>query len=204
VSSKPDTVLVVDDTPTNLGMLFDGLRAAGYRVLLNEDGQTALKTSEKVLPDLIILDVMMPGMDGFEVCRRLKSDSRTQSIPVIFMTALSDPVDEVHGLRLGAVDYIIKPINIETVLARLHTHLTLRNLRRALEIKNAELQEALSTIKTLSGIVPICAWCGKNIRNEQGEWVSVISYLRSHADVEFTHTLCPGCYEQVNAELDSI
>jgi DNA-binding response OmpR family regulator len=181
-------------------MLFDGLRSAGYRVLLNEDGQTALKTVEKVLPDLIILDVMMPGTDGFEICRRLKADSRTQSIPVIFMTALTDPVDEVRGLALGAVDYITKPINIDIVLARLHTHLTLRNLRRALEIKNAELQEALSTIKTLSGIVPICAWCGKNIRNEQDEWVSLMSYLQSHAGIQFTHTLCPDCYERVNAE----
>jgi DNA-binding response OmpR family regulator len=201
VNSKPDTILVVDDTPTNLGMLFDGLRTAGYRVLLNEDGQTALKTVEKVLPDLIILDAMMPGTDGFEVCRRLKANSRTQSIPVIFMTALTDPVDEVRGLGLGAVDYITKPINIDIVLARLHTHLTLRNLRRALEVKNAELQEALSTIKTLSGIVPICAWCGKNIRNEQNEWVSLMSYLHSHTSIEFTHTLCPGCYERVNAQL---
>jgi DNA-binding response OmpR family regulator len=201
LNSKPDMILVVDDIPTNLGLLFDGLRAAGYRVLLNEDGQTALKTVEKMLPDLIILDAMMPGIDGFEVCRRLKADSRTQSIPVIFMTALTDAVDEVRGLSLGAVDYITKPINIDIVLARLHTHLTLRNLRRALEIKNAELQEALSTIKTLSGIIPICAWCGKNIRNEQGEWVNVMSYLQSHADIEFTHTLCPGCYERMSAQI---
>ncbi|GAB4129747.1 MAG: hypothetical protein Fur005_38870 [Roseiflexaceae bacterium] len=203
MSIRPDTILVVDDTPTNLGMLFDGLRMAGYRVLLNENGTMALNTVAKVQPDLIILDVMMPGIDGFEVCRRLQDQPATKSIPVIFMTALTDSVDEVLGLSLGAVDYITKPIKIDIVLARIRTHLTLRNLRRDLERRNAELEEALATINTLSKIVPICAWCGKNIRNEQNEWVSLVSYLRDHAGIEFTHTLCPNCYAQVNEQLDS-
>ena len=201
---QPDTILVVDDTLANLGVLFAGLRNAGYKVLLNENGEAALKTAMEVLPDLIILDVMMPGTDGFEICRRLKANTRTRDIPVIFMTALTDTVDEVKGLSLGAVDYITKPIKVEIVLARLNTHLTLRRIQKNLEQKNLELQEALAAIKTLSGLVPICAWCGKNIRNELDEWVSVTSYIEAHYAIEFTHGLCPDCSQGLHTEIDSI
>lgn len=200
MTQVPDTVLVVDDTPANLSMLFTGLRGAGYKVLLNERGDVALQTAIDVLPDLILLDVMMPGMDGFETCRCLKTDPRTKDIPVILMTALTDPVDEVVGLKAGAVDYITKPINVDVVLARVHTHLTLRKLYRDLEQKHAALEEALATIKTLSGIIPICAWCGKNIRDEQNNWVSVTTYLQMHTNVTFSHTICPACYERVMNE----
>lgn len=86
------------------------------------------------------------------------------------------------------------------VLARVHTHLTLRKLHRDLERKNAALEEALATIKTLKGIIPICAWCGNNIRDEQGDWVSVMTYLETHADVSFSHTICPTCYERLMNE----
>jgi DNA-binding response OmpR family regulator len=161
MNTPSDTILVVDDTPANLAILFTGLRNAGYKVLINERGDIALQTAAYALPDLIILDVMMPGIDGFETCRRLKEDPRTRDIPVILMTALTDPIDEVTGLRAGAVDYIIKPIHVEVVLARISTHLTLRKLYRDLERKHAALEAALATIKTLSGIIPICAWCGQ-------------------------------------------
>jgi response regulator RpfG family c-di-GMP phosphodiesterase len=116
------------------------------------------------------------------------------------MTALTDPINEVTGLRAGAVDYITKPINVDVVLARIHTHLTLRKLYRDLERKNAALEEALATIKTLSGIVPICAWCGRNIRDEQDNWVSVTTYLEMHTNVAFSHTICPSCYERIMNE----
>ncbi len=200
MTKSPDTILVVDDHPANLGVLFTGLKNAGYRVLLNERGDIALQTAVEVLPDLIVLDVMMPGVDGFETCRRLKADPRTKDIPVILMTALTDPVDEVVGLQAGAVDYITKPINVAVVLARINTHLTLRKLYRDLERKHAALAEALATIKTLSGIIPICAWCGNNIRDEQGVWMSVTTYLETHADVSFSHTICPTCYERLMNE----
>lgn len=200
MNQSPDTVLVVDDTPANLAVLFTGLKRAGFKVLLNERGEVALQTAVDVHPDLIVLDVMMPGMDGFETCRRLKADPRTKDIPVILMTALTDPIDEVTGLRAGAVDYITKPINVEVVLARITTHLTLQKLYRDLERKNAALEQALATIKTLSGIIPICAWCGNSIRNEHGDWVSVTSYIETHTDASFTHTICPACYERIMNE----
>jgi DNA-binding response OmpR family regulator len=200
MNTPSDTILVVDDTPANLAILFTGLRNAGYKVLINERGDIALQTAAYALPDLIILDVMMPGIDGFETCRRLKEDPRTRDIPVILMTALTDPIDEVTGLRAGAVDYITKPIHVEVVLARISTHLTLRKLYRDLERKHAALKEALATIKTLSGIIPICAWCGNKIRDEGGEWMSVATYLETHAEVTFSHTICPDCYERITGE----
>ena len=200
MNTPSDTILVVDDTPANLAILFTGLRNAGYKVLINERGDIALQTAAYALPDLIILDVMMPGIDGFETCRRLKEDPRTRDIPVILMTALTDPIDEVTGLRAGAVDYITKPIHVEVVLARISTHLTLRKLYRDLERKHAALKEALATIKTLSGIIPICAWCGNKIRDERGEWMSVATYLETHAEVTFSHTICPDCYEHITGE----
>ncbi|GAB4442231.1 MAG: hypothetical protein Kow0031_24310 [Anaerolineae bacterium] len=200
------TLLIVDDTPTNLALLFKALEREGYRVLVNTSGEAALHTAQKILPDIIMLDVMMPGIDGFETCQRLKSNPATADIPVIFLTALTDTVDKVKGFRLGAVDYVTKPIEMAELLARVKTHLTLRQLRVQLEQRNAELtvsneklQEALGTIKTLSGLVPICAWCHNKIRDADG-WVDLVVYLRNNTEAEFTHGLCPDCFKAMQSE----
>ncbi len=145
------TILVVDDNPTNIQVLFDVLSESGYNVAVAKSGESALSRLQSHLPDLILLDVMMPGIDGFEACRRLKANEHTKDIPVIFMTALSDSVDKVQGLSLGAVDYITKPIQHEEVLARIRVHLQLRNLNRALEHqvaeRTSELNQALNHLK---------------------------------------------------------
>lgn len=150
-SQEPSTILVVDDTPTNIQVLFDVLKASGYRIAVAKSGESALKRLQEALPDLILLDVMMPGIDGFETCRRLKENQITKDIPVIFMTALADPVDKVKGLNLGAVDYITKPIQQEEVLARIRVHLQLRHLNQTLESqvaqRTAHLTEALEQLK---------------------------------------------------------
>jgi signal transduction histidine kinase len=159
-----DTILVVDDNPTNLSVLFDTLERAGYRVLINARGASALDIAAQVLPDLILLDVMMPGIDGYETCRRLKENPVTRGIPVIFMTALSDVVDEVRGLQTGAVDYISKPIHVERVLARVEIHLTIRKLQRQLELKNAELDSFSHTV-------------AHDLKNPLGNLVSYSRYL---------------------------
>lgn len=132
-------VLMVDDTPANLGVLYELLSEAGYDVLVAEDGESALERAAYARPDLILLDVMMPGIDGFETCRCLKERLDTRDIPVIFMSALSDTVDKVKGLRLGAVDYVTKPFQHEEVLARVHTHLTVQRLKRELAEREARL-----------------------------------------------------------------
>jgi signal transduction histidine kinase len=136
-------ILIVDDTPTNLGVLFEFLADSGFQVLIAEDGEDAIEQMEYVLPDLILLDVIMPGMDGFETCRRLKTKAITQDIPIIFMTALSETVDKVKGLSLGAVDYITKPLQHEEVLARVKIHLSLRNLTKTLQDYSLRLEQEI-------------------------------------------------------------
>lgn len=145
--AQESTILVVDDMPTNLQVLFDLLTEQGYRVAIAKNGETALQRLQTSQPNLILLDVMMPGIDGFETCQRIKANPNTQNVPVIFMTALSDSVDKVKGLSLGAVDYITKPIQHEEVLARIQIHLQLRNATQILEQRTHELNEALETLK---------------------------------------------------------
>ena len=136
-------LLLVDDTPTNLEILVDFFAEAGFEVYVATSGEHALKQVNDVHPDIILLDVMMPGIDGFETCRRLKASLETKDIPVIFMTALSDTVDKVKGLTVGAVDYVTKPLQQEEVLARVNTHLTIRRLQQSLEEKNQSLQQEI-------------------------------------------------------------
>ncbi|MEI1374299.1 response regulator [Nostoc sp. UHCC 0926] len=137
-------ILVVDDTTTNLEMVFEILTNVGFEVATEMDGKRALQQAESILPDLILLDVMMPGIDGFETCKKLKQNSATCDIPVIFMTANSDTDSKVTGLSIGAVDYITKPFHEEELLARIKTHLQLRNLTKTLEKRVAERTAALS------------------------------------------------------------
>jgi signal transduction histidine kinase len=136
---KTPKLLIVDDQPHNLGILFDFLTRSGFKIFVALDGESALQRTEVTKPDLIILDVMMPGIDGFETCKRLKQNPSTQDIPIIFMTALSDTVDKVQGFKLGAVDYITKPIHQEEVLSRIQTHIKLYYLQNQLQTKTEEL-----------------------------------------------------------------
>jgi len=115
-------VLVVDDAPSSLGMLCDTLEASGYTVLVAADGESALQRLEIVVPDAILLDGMMPGLSGFETCRRIKANPALAHIPVLFMTGMSETQDVVEGFASGGVDYVVKPIRAQEVLARLHTH----------------------------------------------------------------------------------
>ncbi|MEB3214273.1 MAG: response regulator [Leptolyngbyaceae bacterium] len=124
--SDKDLILVVDDNPANIKVLFDFLQGSSFRVFVAKSGESALEKIEETTPDLILLDILMPGIDGFETCKRLKENPKTKNIPVIFMTALSEASDKVKGLNLGAIDYITKPIEHEEALARINVHLELR------------------------------------------------------------------------------
>ena len=197
---EQETILIVDDNLNNLGVLFDTLQDAGFRVLVAEDGQSALSVVQQERPDLILLDVRMPGLDGFETCRRLKADAATVHVPVIFMTALSEAMDEVKGLEMGAVDYVTKPVQVKTVLARVNTHLTMTRLRVELEARVQDLEAALAKVKLLSGFLPICASC-KKIRDDEGYWHQVEAYVRDHSEAEFSHGICPDCVKQLYPDL---
>ncbi len=129
IPDKPKN-LIVDDTPLNLKLLSHTLSRNNFEVTIAKEGKKALKLAELKQPHLILLDVMMPDMDGFEVCRRLKANPKTQDIPIIFITALSESEDKVKGFQLGGVDYITKPFNWEEVLVRMKTHLHLSHLQR--------------------------------------------------------------------------
>jgi putative two-component system response regulator len=132
-SDHGDKILLVDDNTTNLQLLHETLDGLGYNILIAKNGKTAVSIAQKANPALILLDIMMPEMDGYEVCNRLKSDEKTSRIPIIFITALSDVEDEAKGLALGAVDYITKPFNPELVKARVRNHLELKRYRDHLE-----------------------------------------------------------------------
>jgi signal transduction histidine kinase len=137
-------ILVVDDNPTNLAVISQALRTEGWQVRIAVDGEDALNKVAQNPPELILLDVQMPGIDGFEVCKRVKADKATSDIPIIFMTALSDTDSKVKGLALGAVDYIVKPFEQQEAIARVRVHLQLRYLTQTLEQQIRDRTQALS------------------------------------------------------------
>ncbi len=141
--AKP-TILIVDDMPVNVAVLAEHFVSNGFAVLVAQDGEEGIERARFAPPDLILLDVMMPGMGGFETCRRLKSDEVTKDIPVIFMTALSSIGDKITGYQVGGVDYVTKPFHTEEVLARIRTHLSLQAMRRQLVAQNRQLQQEMA------------------------------------------------------------
>lgn len=173
-NTNKGTLLIVDDVPTNLKVLFTYLRSMGFNVCVAENGEDALEQIPYAKPDLILLDVMMPGIDGFETCRRLKVNEETRDIPVIFMTALSETVDKVTGFEIGAVDYITKPIQQEEVLARVTTHMTLRKQQQTLEKQKQELQQQNSELEAFAHTV------AHDLKNPLNSIMGVSNILASH------------------------
>ncbi|HSH04286.1 MAG TPA: response regulator transcription factor [Anaerolineae bacterium] len=151
--SQRPTILLIDDDITNLKVAVNHLNAYSYRILTADNGADGIMRAQKAGPDLILLDIRMPGLDGLETCRRLKANPTTATIPVIFMTALTDINDKVHAFDVGAVDYVTKPIEAPELIARVRTHLTLRAFQRDLEQqvaqRTAELTAELNRQKQL-------------------------------------------------------
>ncbi len=137
-------VLVVDDTPANLSLLLNELAARGYQLRVAEDGESALEEMDYEEPDIVLLDVVMPGMDGFEVCRKIKGKPQWRTLPILFMTALDEGDEKVRAFRSGAVDYITKPIHVPEVLSRVGAHLEIRQLQASIARRNAELEEEIA------------------------------------------------------------
>lgn len=191
-TGREATILIIDDKPANLGVMVAFLENAGMEVVIAESGESGLARADYVRPDLILLDLLMPGMNGFETCRQLKEKNRTAAIPVIFMTALTAVEDKVKGFEAGGVDYVTKPVQLDEVSARIRTHLAIARLRSQLQKKNAELEKALSSVKLLSGLLPICASC-KKIRDDNGYWNQIEAYIRDHSEAQFSHGICPDC-----------
>jgi sigma-B regulation protein RsbU (phosphoserine phosphatase) len=208
-------ILVVDDIKKNIQVLGSTLVKQGYAVSYATEGAKALKMVSKENFDLILLDIMMPGMDGFQVCRRLKQDQKTKDIPILFLTAKSEQDDIVKGLEQGAVDYLTKPFNTVELIARIKNHIALCNARAELALRNSELekknqklemllkqnQKAMEEIKILQGILPICSAC-KKIRDDKGYWNRIESYIESHSEAFFSHGMCPDCTQKYYGKED--
>jgi signal transduction histidine kinase len=137
---RNQTILIVDDNPANLELLANYLITHDFEIMMASNGEKALQRVQYKRPDIILLDVMMPGMDGFEICRRLKADEATKDIPVIFMTALAEVKNKVRGFEVGGVDYIVKPFQYEEILVRITTHLQIQDLTRQLKKSNEDLE----------------------------------------------------------------
>lgn len=211
---KPN-ILIVDDISRNIQVLGKILGGKGFVISFATDGIQALNMVSEQEFDLMLLDVMMPAMDGFEVCRQVRLLPDKKNLPIIFLTAKTEKNDIVRGLELGAVDYVTKPFNSHELLARVQTHLELKKARdllneRNTELKsknhrlqqlNKELQDALKKIKTLEGILPICSIC-KSIRDDKGYWNRVEAYFSESSGLEFTHSICPVCAQKHYPELD--
>jgi len=156
-ATEHTNIMVVDDTPANLKLLHKMLKSKSYRVLAFPDGEKALKAAAKCPPDLIFLDIKMPGMDGFEVCERLKADAALKDIPVIFISALAETADKVKAFAVGGVDYVTKPFQFEEVNARVETHLRLRRqqieLQALNDLKNRFLGMAAHDLRSPLGAI---------------------------------------------------
>ncbi|MDJ0800117.1 MAG: response regulator [Calothrix sp. MO_167.B12] len=216
-------ILVVDDNPTNLKVLCGAIADAGWEILVATDGESAIEQAEYAHPDLILLDIMMPGIDGFETCQRLKANPDTHDIPILFMTALSDTVDKVRGLSTGAVDYITKPFQTEEVLARVNVHLKLRYLSKKLERQNQELelrvqertaelakalenlkQSQLQTVKNekMSSLGELVAGIAHEINNPLGLMIGNLELMNDYISDFFEHLrLYKHHYPQPNQDI---
>ncbi|MCF6179805.1 MAG: response regulator [Geopsychrobacter sp.] len=172
---KQPLILIVDDNPNNLQILGKLLTAQGYDLSIAQCGEDALQSANETLPDLILLDIMMPGMDGYEVCRKLKEDMATRHIPLIFLTAKIGADEIIKGFDLGAADYVTKPFNVAELLARVRVHIELNTLR---------------------GILPVCSQC-KKIRDDEGIWNQIEEYIENHSKAQFSHSLCPHCMDEL-------
>ena len=180
-------ILIIDDTPLNIDYLIKYLDRAGFQVLVAKDGEMGIYQAKYNKPDIILLDVLMPHMDGFETCRRLKSQDTVKEIPVIFMTALSSVTDKVEGFKAGAVDYVTKPIDQQEVMARVTTHLTIRNLQKDLqqeivERKKAEvmLRRYADTLQTQNEELDAYAHTvAHNLKNPLSLMASVAEFMHS-------------------------
>lgn len=192
-------ILIVDDLPDNLELLVCILREHGYMPRPVTGGRLALAAARAEPPDMVILDINMPEMNGFEVYNELKADEALKGIPVLFVTALSDTGYKLKAFSMGAVDYITKPFQVEEVCARVETHLRLRRLNMELASSVSELRKSLEDIHTLHGIIPICSNC-KKIRDDKGAWQEVEIYVSKHSEAQFSHGICPPCMRNLSPE----
>jgi len=188
-------ILIVDDEPINIMIAERILQKNGYETISVNHGNDALEILQTKPVDLILLDIMMPDINGFEVCGKLMQNGKTKDIPVIFLTAVTDKESIIKGFEVGGKDYLTKPFNTTELVARVKTHVDLKLARDSQEKLIKELKSALDEIDTLSGLLPICSHC-KKIRDDSGYWQGVEQYIAARSDAQFSHGICPDCMRE--------
>ena len=238
---KNTNILIVEDSPTQALQLQSLLEESGYKVSVVTNGADGLSRLKEHPPDLVISDIVMPEMDGYELCRKIKADNDLKSIPVLLLTQLTEPEDIIKGLDVGADNFVTKPYNPKLLLSQIEYILINRTMRtspriemgievffaggrhfinsdriqildllfstyenslqqkRELERLNKELKEAVDTINTLHGIIPICSNC-KKIRDDKGSWSQIEAYIMKHSEAQFSHGICPECARKLYPE----
>jgi DNA-binding response OmpR family regulator len=206
MSRGKNKILLVDDEPVNIQLL-KGALSGDYEIFSSLNGFNAIDQIKSLMPDLILLDVMMPEMNGFDVCRVLKSDEACSAIPVIFLTAMDTIDGEAQGLGAGGIDFLTKPVNLNLLKLRIRNHLELkhrndviREQRDLLARQKEELEAACGRIKRLEGIIPICMHC-KSIRIDRDSWQRLEQYITEHSDALFSHGICPDCIAKYYPEI---
>lgn len=197
-----EKILIVDDNPTNLMLMESHLEGLPVTCVKALSGMAAVKAAAENDFALILLDVQMPEMDGFETATALRTEARTHFVPIIFITAMDQKTYEFKGYESGAVDYISKPVDEEILRSKVKIFMELCIQKRIIEsqrselaAKVTELQKALDEIKVLRGIIPICVHC-KKIRDDAGYWESVEQYIQEHSEAGFSHGICPDCLKK--------
>ncbi len=185
---KRNLVLIIEDNTAYVFALKTILKKNGFTTVEAETGSLGLEFARKENPDLILLDIMLPDINGYDICKQLKADEATKDIPTIFITARNEVEDIIKGLECGAVDYVTKPFNSTELIARVKTHI--------------ELKYALEEIKVLKGIIPICSSC-KKIRDDKGFWEQVEVYIAENTDAAFSKSICPSCSPQLQTPPDA-
>lgn len=185
-------ILIIDDEPVNLKALVAFLELHGFSIMVAGSGEEGLAILKENRPDLVLLDIVMPMMDGFEVCQAIKADPASATIPVIFISSLSSVEDKVKAFATGGVDFVTKPFQQQEVLARVSAHLKIASLTSQLESKNRQLLAVLDEVRQLSGILPVCGKC-KRARNDKAYWEQVKEFITNHEGAQFFQSFCPDC-----------
>lgn len=189
-------ILIAEDDPVSRCLLEATLVKSGYEVTVTTNGEEAWEALQRDSPPVAILDWMMPGLDGVEVCRRVRAIQTSTPTYLILLTAKSEKQDIVHGLEAGADDYVTKPFDRLELQSRVSVGLRIAELQRNLANRIADLEAALTRVKQLQGLLPICSYC-KKVRDDQNYWQQVDSYISKHSEVEFSHSICPACFDSV-------
>ena len=195
--------LVADDDRVTTEVLARTLERWKFEVTVVSDGAQAWEALRRPdAPSLAILDWMMPVMDGPQVCRLVRSEASHPHAYLILLTSRNTSADIVAGLEAGADDYLVKPFNPAELQARLHAGTRILDLQDRLAARIEELQSALSRVKQLDGLLPICSYC-KRIRSDQNYWQQVDAYVAQHSEATFSHGICPSCFDTISKELDA-